>query len=110
MSLGAERQSFAKARQLSAAEARTLTTNCLTANVATDFLPLLLDRIRKTSIAGQFELVHPFRQLETTTQAVTPVVEQELRRKLAELGYTVVDHPDPDPGHPGSSAYTTVSW
>jgi len=25
-------------------------------------------------------------------------------------GFKIVDHPDPDPGHPGSSEYTTMEW
>jgi len=26
------------------------------------------------------------------------------------LGYDIEDHPDPDPGHPASRPYTTLSW
>jgi len=30
--------------------------------------------------------------------------------RLQQDGYKVEHHPDPDPGHPGSGAYTTLSW
>ena len=33
-----------------------------------------------------------------------------IRAHLRAEGYELEDHPDPDPGHPCSRPYTTLSW
>jgi hypothetical protein len=33
-----------------------------------------------------------------------------IKKHFISLGYEWKDHPDPDPGHPASHAYTTIEW
>lgn len=60
---------------------------------------------------GRTELVDPWLGLNGDRLGL-PTREQQdaLRKRLIAEGYEVVDHPDPDPGHPASRPYTTVSW
>jgi hypothetical protein len=72
----------------------------------------LMERIKNTAeTTGQTELVHPWSGLNGERCGM-PTREQQdaLRKRLIAAGYAVVDHPDPDPGHPASGPYTTVSW
>ena len=57
---------------------------------------------------GKLELNHPF---ETVDKKFPTIEEQTaITIALTKLGYVVKEHPDPDPGHPCSHAYTSVSW
>lgn len=72
----------------------------------------LMERIKTTAeTTGRTELMHPWSGLNGDRLGM-PTREQQdaLRKRLIAEGYSVVDHPDPDPGHPCSGPYTTVSW
>lgn len=92
---------------MKAEEARKLAQENLKGVVIEPLLERTYGLIRKASLEGKSQIVDPLSGLRC-------MVSQDQRDavydKLREDGYKVVHHPDPDPGHPASHAYTTVSW
>lgn len=93
-----------EARKLSAGFAKSVNVDTL--------WDKLMERVKTVAeTKGQTELIHPFNQLTTENIGrVTAAEEEALRKRLAAEGYKLKDHPDPDPGHPCSGPYTTLSW
>ena len=74
-------------------------------------------RIRRAAEEGRSEITHPFMRPDNTYPELPkemewprPEVQEAVWRALTIEGFKVTHHPDPDPGHPGSGPYTTVSW
>lgn len=70
---------------------------------------------RRAAEEGRSEITHPFVRPDDTYPASPGEwprheVQEAVWRALTIEGYKVTHHPDPDPGHPGSGPYTTVSW
>lgn len=63
--------------------------------------------IKNAATAGKFSVQDPLSSIRTM---VMPEESKAVYDALRKDGYTVVDHPEPDPGHPCSRPYTTVSW
>jgi hypothetical protein len=71
----------------------------------------LCARIRLQAEKGHHSLVHPWTGICGSRLDYASREEQEaLTARLRADGYKVTDHPDPDPGHPCSGAYTEVTW
>jgi hypothetical protein len=72
----------------------------------------LMKRIKDVAeTTGRTEITHPWSGLHSERcSTITREQQDALRKRLIAEGYSVVDHPDPDPGHPASGPYTTVSW
>lgn len=62
-------------------------------------------RVLARAAAHHTTLVHPFDGM-----SLTKAQEELLRQRLVKEGMVVKDYTDPDPGYPGSRAYTEVSW
>lgn len=64
-------------------------------------------KIKLAAEQGRFNIAHPF-------QEVRPYPPFEAQDAIYDYfvtnGFKIKHHPDPDPGHPASSAYTTISW
>ncbi len=96
---------------MKASEAHALTSQYVNSADVDVLYRKLCERIRATAQQGKTSIAHPFSGLDGSRVGM-PTREQQdaLRQKLVADGYSVDDHPDPDPGHPCSGAYTTVSW
>ena len=93
---------------MNASDARLLANESRNSHVIQPFLNRILDRIQTLAKMGKLELNHPF---ETVDKKFPTIEEQTaITMALTKLGYVVKEHPDPDPGHPCSHAYTSVSW
>jgi hypothetical protein len=94
---------------MNAQKAKELTNQNLKGPAIEPFLSHIYKRIEEAASKGQFEIYHPFHGLE---RGIYPTITQQeaIWQKLREDGYAVNHFPDPDPGHPGSGPYTTISW
>lgn len=96
---------------MKASEARALTAQFATSTNIDALYTKLCDRISAAAKQGQTSIAHPFVALNGTRLGLPTREQQEaIRQRLLADGYSVEDHPDPDPGHPCGGAYTTVSW
>lgn len=55
-------------------------------------------------------MVHPYAELKGKNTYCSAEEQSALERRLVTNGYKVINHSNPDPGHPASSAYTEVLW
>jgi len=88
-------------------EARALAESKLHGPVIAPLLAHVKGRIKEAADKGQFQIAHPLYGYKKwpdheQTEALWLALQKE--------GWKVVHHPDPDPGHPASGPYTTVSW
>lgn len=68
-------------------------------------------RIRTEALAGRRSISNPFSRSSASGIGYPSIeIVQAVRKAVEQLGYSWQDHPDPDPGHPCSSSYTTISW
>lgn len=92
---------------ISAQRARLIASQNLRGPVIQPLLDHVYQRIHEAASKGQTSIVHPLDGLRT-------VISQEQRDAvwdaLRAQGYKVTHHPDPDPGHPASRLYDSVSW
>ena len=92
-------------------DARRIATSNLHGPVIEPLLKHVHKRIAEAANKGRFEITHPLQDLPTGVCKWPSVEEQEaLWLALQKEGWKVTHHPDPDPGHPASGPYTTVSW
>ena len=94
---------------LNAQEAKLLTEKFLVpdAVIVKPYLDQIEIKIQEAARIGNNSIVHPLRgNLSYPSSGVQAAV----RLALENLGYTWKDNPNPDPGSPTSSDYTTVSW
>jgi hypothetical protein len=97
---------------MKASEARLITYRNLHGPVIAPLLKHVHDKIADAAAKGRYEINHPLHGYTTGGLSCWPThVEQEaLWAALQQEDYIVKHHPDPDPGHPASGPYTTVSW
>ncbi len=95
---------------MTAEDARKLTAQALDAQSGR-YVPELvahaLQLIEDAAREGLQEIRDPFSGLRM------PITEQHREAAydaLVARGFDVEHHPDPDPGHPCSRSYTSVSW
>ena len=93
---------------MDATEARKLSNVSLSGIIIQPFLKEIHDRIQTAAKNGKFEIMDPF----SSITGKYPTIEEQgaIMVELIKLGYKVVEHPNPDPGHPCSRSYTTISW
>lgn len=92
---------------MKAEHARQITLTNLKGPVIEPILTYVFTKIGQAAKEGRSEITNPFTGIRTT---VTPAMEEAVVARLRQDGYKVTNHPDPDPGYPGSGPYTTVSW
>ena len=100
--------------------ARKLRDQALGDPVGATIGPILVfvhERIRRAAEEGRSEITHPFVRPDNTYPELPKdmewprhEVQEAVWRALTIEGFKVTHHPDPDPGHPGSGPYTSVSW
>jgi len=97
---------------MKAEEARKITRENLKGPVIQPYLAFIYSQILQAAQNGQFSMANPFVCGERDEKLPWPSIDMEkvIFQKLTEEGYSVVQHPDPDPGHPCSAPYTTISW
>jgi hypothetical protein len=95
---------------MNAEEARKLTYESMRGPVIEGFILLLNKKILETAKQGK-SCIDPWQHI-SSLRGTFPTTEQQQAIKTHYLnhGYTWGDHDDPDPGHPCSRAYTTLSW
>ena len=98
---------------MKASEARKLTKKNLASPVIEIYADQVVEKIKEAATAGRFQLINPFSNLKDKDGGFTTLNSAELEaitKHFKAQGYTVIDHPDPDPGHPCSAPYTTLEW
>ncbi len=93
---------------MNANEARKLSEHNIKGPATDHLVKIVLDKIDLAAMNGEFEITEPF----TGLRMPWPTSEQLEATwvRLQVLGYKVMHHPDPDPGHPCSHPYTSISW
>lgn len=68
----------------------------------------VMQNIELAARQGKSSIRNPFANLK----AGWPTLEKrdKLVHTFTAKGYKIVEHPDPDPSHPGGGSYTTLSW
>jgi len=90
------------------AEAHALAESKLHGPVIAPLLAHVKHRIKEAAEKGQFQIAHPLHGMgggwvgHDQTEALWLALQKE--------GWVVKHHPDPDPCHPASGPYTTISW
>ena len=96
---------------MKAHEARKISESFVDSKQMDTLWERLCARIQLQAEKGHYSLVHPWSAIGGSRLDYASRAEQEaLTARLRANGYKVVDHQDPDPGHPCSRAYTEVSW
>lgn len=98
---------------MNAAEALKLSLKSLSTTVIEPYKKRIDERIREAAERGKRSIHNP--QFETRSAFndgyYTNADEQkELKKYYESQGFTWTDYPNPDPGHPCSAPYTTLSW
>ena len=93
---------------LNADDARRMTENALSpdAEIIRPYVKHVLTKVAAAAKEGRREIAHPLRVLP----GILPDAKEAVRKAIEVLGYTWTHHSNPDPGHPASSEYDTVSW
>lgn len=96
---------------MKASEARQLTSEYRNSVEVEPLWANLVERIKAAASEGKSTLVDPFIGIGGDRLGMLSRSQQTaLKLRLAAEGYLYEDHPDPDPGHPCSRAYSTISW
>lgn len=96
---------------MNAADARKISESFVDSKKIDTMWENLCARIRVQAEKGHKSLINPWSDIGGSRLDYASREEQEaLTMRLRAGGFKVVDHPDPDPGHPCSHAYTEVSW
>jgi len=95
---------------MKAAEARAITDASLRGPVIDRWVRALAANIRVTAEKGQHSF-DPWQHLASQRMpGPKPDERDAIVQHFQALGYKITDHSDPDPGHPCSRPYTTLSW
>jgi hypothetical protein len=91
-------------------EARAITVANLCCPVIDHWVRALSKKIREIAESGRSS-IDPWAWLVTLRMPGPMSVEKDaIAQHFQKLGYKVTNHTDPDPGHPCSGPYTTLSW
>lgn len=94
--------------QFTAEDARKATKQALTdGERVSGFLHQVTEKIKKACQGGRRSITDPF---DYGINGMTMDERIAVKEQLVAMGYTWQSHPDPDPGHPCSSSYETLSW
>ena len=95
---------------MKANEARAITNASLRGPVIDHWVRALAKHIRVTAEKGK-NSIDPWAYLATLRTPSPNRDEQDsIAQHFRKLDYKVTDHDNPDPGHPCSRNYTTLSW
>ena len=99
---------------LSAGEAGWLSERALSggSEAIRPFLEHIECRVREAAGCGRRRIDHPFAEAARRPAVGQPEAEvlAAVRRAVEAEGYAWTSHPDPDPGHPCSRPYDSISW
>lgn len=97
---------------IDAEAAKKITTEALApeATLIKPYLDHIESKIRTAAKDGKREIAHPFAGRPDGLAMVSSSIERAVRKALESSGFCWTDNPNPDPGHPSSSAYTSISW
>lgn len=97
---------------LTAAQAREMTAAALKGPVIDGHLEALdkaiIDATKKGRSSIDPDVV--LSQIRSNINLHDAATRQAVRLHYESKGFRWTDHPDPDPGHPGSRPYTTLGW
>lgn len=95
---------------LTASDALRITQENLRGPVIVGYVGALERQIRLAAKNGRRE-IRP-REVINSLRGMAPSWEawQEICRHFESHGFQWTEHPNPDPGHPASHAYATLSW
>ncbi len=94
---------------ISAKEARELTKTQIDNVLIKPYLDMLEDLIEAKAKDGINHLYHPFHFCQKF-QYPNDELQKAIFIHLISLGYEIIHHLDPDPGHPCSSPYDEIRW
>ena len=96
---------------LTASEVRKLTSESLKGPVIEPIIDVIDNAIIEQAKNGNSSLHNPMQVGDLRKSfSLNADVEKAVRLHYESKGFKWVDHPDPDPGHPCSAPYTTLSW
>ena len=92
---------------MKATEARKLTEENLKGPVIEPYLRIVHTKIKEAANKGKSSITHPWAGI----RGVYPSSDEQeaIWTSLRSDGYKVERHPDPDPGHPASAPYDSIS-
>ena len=95
---------------IDANEARRITSNNLKGPAIKPFVSMLEARVKEVASKGGCSF-DPWACIRSH-RGTSPSGDQReaIRKHFEQAGFVWEDHPDPDPGHPASRPYTTLSW
>ena len=96
---------------MKAEEAKSLTEKNLAGPVISKYIEYIDMRIKAAALKGKSSIHNP--QSGSREEGLYYLLEDErkaVRLHYEQSGFTWTDHEDPDPGHPCSAPYTTLSW
>ncbi len=95
---------------ITAEQAKKITAENLKGPAIESFVSTLTVKIRLLASAGKSSF-DPWGYIATLRGSYPTIEEKDAIRKHFEAaGFKWQEHPNPDPGHPASRAYTTISW
>jgi hypothetical protein len=94
--------------QFTAEDARKATKQVLTdGERVRGFLHQVTQKIKEACQAGRRSITDPF---DYGINGISMDEREAVKEQLVAMGYIWKSHPDPDPGHPCSGPYETLSW
>lgn len=98
--------------KFTAKDARKMSDDNLKGPVIEKYINHIDNRIKKAAKEGKTSIHNP--QAGSANEGFDFYLGGDrfaaVERYYISIGYVIKDHPDPDPGHPCSSPYTTLSW
>lgn len=90
--------------------ARQITADNLRGPAIESFVSTLTQKIKMVASEGKLSF-DPWLYLGSLRgTSATPEQREAIKVHFIKAGFRWEDHPDPDPGHPASRSYTTLSW
>ncbi len=94
---------------MKASDARRITDKSLGTHVIDGQVRVLTEAIHEAAKAGK-SAIDPWQALGSADKYPQGDEQKALTKHFHREGFVIKDHPNPDPGHPCSRAYTTLSW
>jgi hypothetical protein len=97
---------------IKAEDAKRMSEENLNSVVIEPYLDLVYSKIETACKKGRFSITHPFHKGEEALPLDYPncEIKRAVFSHLRDNGYEIIEHSNPDPGHPCSSAYNEIKW